>query len=197
MALVAFSIVDGLGRVLMHGEGLEVPAAPDGCHVVEGLPPSDRHWRDVGADVWVDMGDAPSPACVFDWPSHSWVDPRTLDDIRSAQVAAINAEARRQASALTAGYPDFERQTWPTQEREALAWHADASTPTPYLDGIATARGIAPEDMRAKTLEAVLAFRAASQYLVGTRQALRDAIHAASTPAAVFAVVWPPESPTT
>ena len=197
MALVPFSIVDGLGRVLMHGEGLEVPVPLDGCHVVEGLPPSDRHWRDVGADVWVDMGEAPSPACVFDWPSHSWVDPRSLDDIRAEQLAVINAEARRQASALTAGYPDFERQTWPTQEREALAWQVNASTPTPYLDGIATARGIAPEDMRAKTLEAVLAFRGASQYLVGTRQALRDAIYAATTPAAVLAVVWPPESPTT
>lgn len=197
MALVPFSIVDGLGRVLMHGEGLEVPAPPDGCHVVGALPPSDHHWRDITADAWVDMGEPPSAACIFDWPSHSWVDPRSLEDIRAEQLAAINAEARRRASALTAGYPDFERQTWPTQEREALAWQADPSAPTPYLDGIATARGIAPEDMRAKTLEAVLAFRAASQYLVGTRQALRDAIHAATTPAAVLAVVWPPESPTT
>lgn len=190
--LCPYTVVDAHGRVLMSTMSPQRPHADPGCTVVDELPPSEAHYRDLAAEVWVPILPRPSVAHVFDWPTHDWVDPRTLDELRAAQLAEINAEGRRRAATLTAGYPDFEQRTWPSQEREALAWAADQGAPTPYLDGIAAARGISPAQMRTLTLAAVLAFQAASQQLVGTRQALRDAIQAADTREAVLAVAWPP-----
>ncbi|WP_368648949.1 hypothetical protein ABRY95_12270 [Castellaniella ginsengisoli] len=115
----------------------------------------------------------------------------TLEEAQAAQLVLINAGFEQAAKALTAGYPEAERLTWPIQQSEALAWAADNASPTPYLDGLAVARGITPEDMRALTLAQVQAFQAASQQLVGTRQRLRDEINAAATVADVRAVVWP------
>lgn len=115
----------------------------------------------------------------------------TLEEAQAAQLLVINASFETAAQALTAGYPEAERLTWPIQQSEALAWAADNAAATPYLDGLAAARGITPEDMRALTLAQVQAFQAASQQLVGTRQRLRDEINAAATVAAVRAVVWP------
>jgi hypothetical protein len=115
----------------------------------------------------------------------------TLEEAQAAQLAQINADFEAAAQALTAGYPEAERLTWPIQQAEALAWAADDTAPTPYLDGLADARGITPAEMRTLTLAQVQAFQAASQQLVGTRQRLRDEINAAATVAAVRAVVWP------
>lgn len=109
--------------------------------------------------------------------------PPTLDDLKALQIARINSAFDRAAQALTAGYPEAERLTWPTQQAEALAWGANNAAPTPYLDGIAVARDIDPTEMRSLTLAQVRAFQAASQYLVGTRQRLRDAVSAVTDPA--------------
>src|SRR5690606_6584603 len=115
----------------------------------------------------------------------------TLEQLQEQQVAQINAAFEQAAVALTSGYPDAERLTWPVQQAEALAWAADPAAPTPYLDGLAAARGITPEEMRQMTLDQVNLFLAASQQLVGTRQRLRDQINEAETIEAVRAVVWP------
>ena len=95
-----------------------------------------------------------------------------------AKHAEINERFELEASALIAGYPDSERMTWAIQQTEALAWSRDSATPTPYLDGVAVARGIDPLDMRQKTVAQVQLFMGASQALVGKRQRLRDAIDA-------------------
>lgn len=117
--------------------------------------------------------------------------PPTLEEAKTAQLAQINADFAAAASALTAGYPEAERLTWPIQQTEALAWAADNDAGTPYLDGLAAARGITPAEMRQLTLTQVQAFQTASQQLVGTRQRLRDGILAAGTVADVLLVVWP------
>ena len=115
----------------------------------------------------------------------------SLADAQAQQIAVINAAFEVAAHALTAGYPATERLTWPVQQAEAQAWAANAAAPTPYLDGLAAARGITPEEMRQLTLDQVNLFLAASQHLVGTRQRLRDEINDAETVEAVRAVVWP------
>lgn len=117
--------------------------------------------------------------------------PPTLEEAQAAQLAQINRDFEAAAQALTAGYPEAERLTWPVQQSEALAWAADPNAPTPYLDGLAAARGITPAEMRQLTLDQVNAFMMASQQLVGTRQRLRDEISTAETVEDVRAVVWP------
>lgn len=119
------------------------------------------------------------------------VEDPALEEVQEQQIAAINAAFEAAAEALTDGYPATERLTWPAQQAEAQAWAANPSAPTPYLDGLAAARGITPEEMRQLTLDQVNLFLAASQQLVGTRQRLRDQINEAETIEAVRAVVWP------
>lgn len=185
---IPFCAVDAHGQVVMRGRTLDLPTVA-GCTVLaEDAPPGSYR----AGDVWVQMSAQPSPHHVFDWSTKAWADPRTLDDIRAAQLAAVNAAFSRASAELIAGYPVEERQTWAAQEAEVLAWAVDDTTPTPYLDGIAAVRDIDPADMRAKTLEAVNLFRTASQWLVGTRQRLRDAINApTATREQIEAIAWP------
>lgn len=115
----------------------------------------------------------------------------TLDDLKAAKFEIINTDFTHAAAALTAGYPPAERLTWPVQQQEAIAWAADSSAPTPYLDGLALARGIPPDEMRQKTVEQTQLFMQASQQLVGTRQRLRDLVYEATTPEALDSINWP------
>lgn len=142
---------------------------------------------------WVLMtGQRPAPGFIAT-EAGEWVDPTslaTLADVKAAKLAEVNTAFDGAAQALTAGYPEAERLTWDTQRAEALAWQADAQTPTPYLDGLALARGITAEDMRQKTLDQTLLFLQASQQMVGKRQRLRDAIEAAEDETTVQAIAW-------
>lgn len=114
-----------------------------------------------------------------------------FEQAKEAKLAQINSDFTQAASALTEGYPEAERLTWPVQQAEALAWDADSEAPTPYIDGLAAARGVTPDDMRQKTLEQTQLFMVASQQLVGTRQRLRDLVHDAQTPEALDTINWP------
>ncbi|CAM5440922.1 hypothetical protein [Alcaligenes faecalis] len=115
----------------------------------------------------------------------------SLEQLREQQLALVNAGFERAVLELTAAYPATERLTWPVQQAEVLAWSTDSSAATPYLDGIATARGIALDEMRQKTLAQVRSFLQVTQQFIGVRQGLRDQIDAAVSEAAVKAIVWP------
>lgn len=114
-----------------------------------------------------------------------------FEQAKESKLSEINAAFNAAASALTDGYPDTERMTWPTQQKEALAWADDSNVATPYLDGLADARGISHEEMRQKTLDQTLLFMQASQHLVGTRQKLRDLTFEAETKEDLDAIKWP------
>lgn len=152
---------------LSHGELYTLNADADG-QTYDGL----------GAiPAWLHADEPPAPE-------------PTLEEAQAAQLLQVNASFEAAAQALTAGYPEAERLTWPIQQVEALAWAADNSAATPYLDGLADARGITSAEMRTLTLAQVQAFQQASQQLVGARQRLRDEINAAATVADVRVVVW-------
>lgn len=113
----------------------------------------------------------------------------TLDALRAAKLAEINAASDKSASLLTDGYPDFETKTWPDQQREALAWNADNTTPTPRIDAMAAYRGIDRVLYLQKTVSKVLYFQKASDYLVGTRQKYVDQANAAKSQADLDKIV--------
>lgn len=113
-----------------------------------------------------------------------------LPALRAAKLQEINEGFEAACAALTEGYPGTEKLTWPTQHAEAIAWGADPTAPTPYLDGLAVARNIDPLDLREKTLYKVQLFLQASQFLVGTRQWLEDKINVASA-AELEQIHWP------
>lgn len=151
---------------------------PSGCVAIEGTFDFESQRVDLVSGEVVAYQPPPQPM-------------PTLDALRSARLGVINAAFEQTALALTAGYPGAEQLTWPTQQAEALAWAENNAAPTPYLDGIAAARGITVESMRQKTLGSVQQFMGASQYLVGVRQRLRDAIDSAEDEAALAQIKWP------
>jgi hypothetical protein len=114
---------------------------------------------------------------------------KALAIAKARKIAEINAMASGLAGQLTAGYPDFEKTTWPDQQAEALAWAADHDVLTPYIDALALERGIARELYLQKTVQKVQLYRGAAQKLVGQRQKYVDQVNAAQTPEAVYSVV--------
>ncbi|HEX9078095.1 MAG TPA: hypothetical protein VF795_00825 [Desulfuromonadaceae bacterium] len=103
----------------------------------------------------------------------------------------IRAEGDRRLIALASPYGDRERETWPYQRAEALAWRADNTVPTPYCDAIAGGRGVSREVFIPKVLEVSDLFTQASTAILGQQQALIDRISAATDMDTLLAIAWP------
>ncbi|MFC2406096.1 MAG: hypothetical protein ACFNTM_00125 [Cardiobacterium sp.] len=103
-------------------------------------------------------------------------------------AAASAAQAFIEAVAGLDGVPQFERDSWAAQALEAQAWATDKSASTPILAGIAQARGVPLDDLRAKALAKSNAYTALTASVAGQRQAYEDQIHAAETLAALDAI---------
>lgn len=118
-----------------------------------------------------------------------------LGEVKRAQLRLINQAFDVRYAVVTEGYPQGEKETWPDQKAEALAWEADPAVATPYLDGIAAQRQMDRVEFRQRTLAKVHLFTQVSQVLVGRRQRYEDLIAAAETTEAVAAIVWEDEDP--
>jgi len=163
----------------------------------EGQTPSEFYWKDGQlcryTDAELERFRNPPAHAGFEWSvaTMSWLDARDFDQAKRDKLLEINQAFELSAAQLTAGYPSSEKLTWGIQQSEALAWLADPTSPTPYLDGLAAARGIDPLDMRQRTATKVAAFMEASKRLVGMRQALEAAIEAATDRAQLEQICWP------
>jgi hypothetical protein len=127
------------------------------------------------AEEWLDVGDE---ALV-----------PTMASLQAAKLAEVNELFQVATAALTAGYPPDEKDSWPNQTLEATSWNQDNNAPTPYLDSLASYRGITPLEYRQKTVAKVLAYKEASAFLIGTRQKYADQIASATSQANLDAIV--------
>lgn len=152
---------------------------------VEAAQPGAKNLRDfyivqdaLGAQelVWVSTDiERPDDALI------SAYDPRgaLITERASINNAAYNAAT----VALTADYPQLEKDTWPTQNEEASAWVADpVSASTPWIDRAASERGIDREEYIRRTLVKAEQFKILSAFLTGRRQRYEDQIKAGSDP---------------
>lgn len=147
----------------------------DGACVPEGH----RWWAEYQA--WLAAGNSPEPA------------PRP-DEAEALKVRLIdnNSSYSAATSAITADYPQLEKDTWPTQDKESKAWVADpAGALTPWIDRAAATRGIARDEYLRRTLAKAWQFEVISAYLTGTRQKYEDQIKAGGAPALDYSI--PPE----
>lgn len=113
--------------------------------------------------------------------------------LASAKTAKLHAAAEAAQAFIEAvagldGVPQFERDSWAAQALEAQAWAADKQASTPILAGIARARGVPLDELRAKALAKSNAYTALTASVAGQRQALEDQIRAADTLAALDAI---------
>lgn len=111
-----------------------------------------------------------------------------LQQAKARKVREINAAYEQELHAVLRDYPDAETKTWDKQESEARAWLADNSAPTPYLDGLATARDLSKSELVARVIAKADAWIALSASATGKRQRLEDEIEAATDMAVLDAI---------
>lgn len=134
-----------------------------------------------GEKVWKDIGSLP------DGVSLTPLETANLADLKAAMLTNLNASAQTFVDGPSGAnqVPDFELATWPLQSTEAQAWAADKSAATPILDGIAAARGLDKDKLKAAALKKALAYSALSAIVAGQRQAIQDQIESAKTKSAL------------
>ncbi|MBM7064277.1 hypothetical protein [Neisseria elongata] len=125
--------------------------------------------------VWDKLGDLP------DGVSLTPPETANIDSLKSVKLVALNAAAQAfiNKHAGIDSVPEFEFASWSIQASEAKAWQLNKNAPTPVLDGIATARGIPADTLKAAALRKTLAYEQLAAHVAGQRQALRSKIEAA------------------
>lgn len=142
--------------------------------------PSDQANNDYADYLkWIAAGNTPIP-----------VDIPTLEQAKAEQIVKINQAADAAFDAITSIYPKQEVATWPNQYAEAQNLQANPQAATPTLTAIALEAGITVDSLKTSVLQKAAAFTQASGKVVGKRKKLTDQINAATTNAAVVAVVW-------
>ena len=112
-----------------------------------------------------------------------------LPELKATKLNEINALYQQAIATLTPTYPDDERLTFDKQEQEALAWPADNSASTPFIDALAAGRQMEKAELVSRIIAKADAFALASGSLTGQRQRYEDLLDVAETPEAVAAIV--------
>lgn len=113
----------------------------------------------------------------------------SLANTKARKLTEINAACDAALAALTSSYPSSELLTFDKQEAEARALLADPEASTPFLTPLATARGMAVEELAQKVIAKADAFTTASGHVIGLRQKDEDRLKAAQTVEDVAAIV--------
>lgn len=129
----------------------------------------------------------------FGWQSVEYVPPQlTVEQLRLQRLAENNSAYTVATASITADYPQLEKDTWPTQDKESKAWVADpANAVTPWIDRASATRGIEREEYLRRTLAKAWQFEVISAYLTGTRQKYEDQIKGGGNPVLDYSI--PPE----
>lgn len=108
------------------------------------------------------------------------------------RMLKMNNKAYEEAVQLhTSMYPQSEKDTWPTQDREIKAWVADPENAiTSWIDAAALVRGIPREEYLQRTLIKTQQFEQLSAYLTGLRQRYEDLIKASTTHEELESIVF-------
>lgn len=105
-----------------------------------------------------------------------------LKQAREAKYAENNSKYTETTVSITKNYPQEEKDTWPTQEKEVKAWQSDpVNALTPWIDAASSVRGISREEYLQRTLQKTLQFEQISAHLTGLRQRYEDQIKRATT----------------
>lgn len=117
-------------------------------------------------------------------------DTQRLAVAHSQKLAEIKRAAAAALNTLSAEYPRGEVDSWPQQVKEAEAYSLDSTSPATLLQAIATARGLDLAELVARVNAKTASYALASGQIIGKRQALEDAIDAATTLAELEAIRW-------
>ena len=85
-------------------------------------------------------------------------------------IKGLEFQTQYQINQIAKGYPQFEIDTFATQESEANAYMKDNEAPTPFIDNLCLNRGIEKSVMVAKILANAEALKLATAPIVGQYQ---------------------------
>lgn len=111
--------------------------------------------------------------------------PPTLEEVKAAKLAEINAGCDAILKQAVSGYPETEQQTFYKQDAESAAYLENPETETPFLTILAAARGIDIANMVTKVRAKTDAFSRLSAFICGQRQAMEDELDACASVEAV------------
>lgn len=102
----------------------------------------------------------------------------SLNDLRAAKLAEINAEYETRAQQVAVGVPASEVVSWPKQEAEARALKADSKADALTLRAMAASRGVPLEVLAEKVIGKADAYSICIGKITGDRQRLEDLLNA-------------------
>ncbi|WP_293193131.1 hypothetical protein [Neisseria sp.] len=130
--------------------------------------------------------DVPPPSRDYILKNGEWVLPENYTEMilsaaKKQKLKDLNDSAQAFIDTNSGAnlVPDFEFASWSIQASEAKAWQLDKNASTPVLDGIAAARGIPADTLKAAALRKTLAYEQLAAHVAGQRQALQSKIEAA------------------
>lgn len=109
----------------------------------------------------------------------SWIP--DIEKGKKLKLYEVNSGYDSAVSSYMKTYPEAELLTFDKQEKEAREWTANNRVSTPFLDGLARARGIDKADLVSRVIKKAEAFQTAISTLTGVRQKYEDRIDAATT----------------
>ena len=161
------------------------PILPSGYFYLE-VADSEEMGEYLFSDGRVLSTDVPPPSRDYILKNGEWVLPENhtemiLSAAKKQKLKDLNDSAQAFIDTNSGAnlVPDFEFASWSIQASEAKAWQLDKNAPTPVLDGIATARGIPADTLKAAALRKTLAYEQLAAHVAGQRQALQSKIEAA------------------
>lgn len=108
---------------------------------------------------------------------------------KNLKIASLNSMADFYIQTkINASYPEFEKQTFEAQRREATAWAAEETQETPMIDILAANREIPRTVLISKILEKVSQFETLAFTVAGKRQKIEDQIKATTNLAELEAI---------
>ena len=172
---------------LPHGPNpRQAVAFPEQVHVTEDGPVA------LPGNESSPTYDGPVSAGIIDWSQMITAEQKDADAAKTllaSRITANNTAYTEATKALTADYPQLEKDTWPTQNEQAAAWVADpAGAATPWIDRAAAERGIEREEYIRRTLIKARQFKVMSAFLTGRRQRYEDQIKAGNDPVLDYAL---------
>ena len=85
-------------------------------------------------------------------------------------IKSLEFTTQQQINQIAKDYPQFEKDTFTTQENEANAYMKDNEAPTPFIDNLCLNRGVEKSVMVAKILANAEALKLATAPIIGQYQ---------------------------
>lgn len=116
---------------------------------------------------------------------NSYFEP-TLDQLKEEKMKQLRLDFNNKIESVKADNAQYEVDTWITQCSEWTSYIQDNTNPTPFVDALATARGILKTDLMVKIGVKVVGIAT----IQGTQHGVEDQIKAATTKEQLTAISW-------